>query len=79
MLFSFLGGIGWGEILLIAFIVLLLFGANRIPELMKSLGKGIKEFKSGMKEVEKEIESSDISNQKEENKSNNSNKKNLAG
>ena len=40
--------IGWGEILLIALIILLLFGARKIPELMQSLGKGMKSFKDGM-------------------------------
>ena len=40
--------IGWGEILIIALIVLLLFGAKKIPELMKGLGKGVKSFKDGM-------------------------------
>jgi sec-independent protein translocase protein TatA len=45
-------GIGWQELLLIALIVLLLFGARRIPEVMRSLGKGIRELKKGMKEVE---------------------------
>ena len=40
--------IGWAEILLIALIVLLLFGAKKIPELMKGLGKGVKSFKDGM-------------------------------
>ena len=39
------------EILLIALVVLLLFGAKKIPELMKSLGEGVKNFKSGMKET----------------------------
>ena len=40
--------IGWTEVLLIALIVLLLFGAKKIPELMKSMGKGVKSFKDGM-------------------------------
>ena len=48
--------IGWAEVLLIALIVLLLFGAKKIPELMQSLGKGMKSFKAGMKEAEKDIE-----------------------
>jgi sec-independent protein translocase protein TatA len=39
------------EILVIALIVLLLFGGKKIPELMKGLGKGVKSFKDGMKEV----------------------------
>lgn len=44
--------IGWPEILLIALIVLLLFGAKKIPELMKGLGKGVKSFKEGMNSLE---------------------------
>lgn len=44
------------EILIIAFVVLLLFGGKKIPELMKGLGKGVKSFKEGVKEVEKEID-----------------------
>lgn len=44
--------IGWPEILLIALIVLLLFGAKKIPELMKSLGKGAKSFKDGLNGIE---------------------------
>jgi sec-independent protein translocase protein TatA len=48
-------GIGWQEILLIALIVLLLFGAKRIPEVMRSVGKGIRELKKGMKDIESEV------------------------
>lgn len=44
--------IGWAEVLLIALIVLLLFGAKKIPELMKGLGKGVKSFKEGVNGVE---------------------------
>ena len=44
-------GLGMQEILVIALIVLLLFGGKKIPELMKGLGKGVKSFKDGMKEV----------------------------
>ena len=44
-------GLGLQEILIIALIVLLLFGGKKIPELMKGLGKGVKSFKEGMKEV----------------------------
>ena len=44
--------IGWQEILLILLIVLLLFGARKIPDLARSLGKGIKEFKKGMHDIE---------------------------
>ena len=44
-------GLGGPEILLIALVVLLLFGGKKIPELMKGLGKGVKSFKEGMNEV----------------------------
>jgi len=44
--------IGWQEILLILLIALLLFGAKKIPDLAKSLGKGIREFKKGLHEIE---------------------------
>ena len=47
--------LGTPEIILIALVVLLLFGGKKIPELMKGLGKGVKSFKEGMSEVEKEI------------------------
>lgn len=50
------GNVGAGEILLIALIVLLLFGGKKIPELMKGLGKGIRSFKEGMNNIEKDIE-----------------------
>ena len=44
-------GLGMQEILIIAFVVLLLFGGKKIPELMKGLGKGVKSYKEGMNEV----------------------------
>jgi sec-independent protein translocase protein TatA len=52
----FLGNLGTGEIIVIALIVLLLFGGKKIPELMKGLGKGVRSFKDGINEVEKQIE-----------------------
>lgn len=48
-------GLGLQEILIIAFIVLLLFGGKKIPELMRGLGKGVKSFKQGMKEIDDEV------------------------
>lgn len=51
----FLGNIGTGEIILIALVVLLLYGGKKIPELMKGIGKGVKSFKDGMNEIEKDI------------------------
>lgn len=55
----FLQNFGIWEVLLIAFVVLLIFGGKKIPELMKGLGKGVKSFKDGMSEVEKEIKDID--------------------
>ena len=49
-------GLGMQEILVIALIVLLLFGGKKIPELMKGLGKGVKSFKDGMKEIDTDAE-----------------------
>ncbi|MBQ0149302.1 MAG: twin-arginine translocase TatA/TatE family subunit [Bacteroidales bacterium] len=53
----FLQNLGAGEIIIIALVVLLLFGGKKIPELMHGIGKGVKSFKNGLNEVEKEIES----------------------
>ncbi|MBO7467373.1 MAG: twin-arginine translocase TatA/TatE family subunit [Bacteroidaceae bacterium] len=50
-----IGTLGTTEIIIIALVVLLLFGGKKIPELMKGIGKGVKSFKQGMNEVEKEI------------------------
>lgn len=58
----FFGNLGAGEIIVIALIVLLLFGGRKIPELMNGLGKGIRSFKEGMNNIEKEIENSDTPN-----------------
>lgn len=54
----FLGNIGGSEVLIIAIVVLLLFGGKKIPELMKGLGKGVKSFKDGIKGLEDDIEGS---------------------
>ncbi len=55
MITAFLGNLGWGEIAIIAFLILLLFGGKKIPELMKGVGKGIRAFKQGMSDVQDEI------------------------
>ena len=47
--------IGWTEVLILAFVVLLIFGGKKIPEFMKGLGKGVKSFKEGLREVDDEI------------------------
>lgn len=51
----FLGNFGTGEIIIIAMVVLLLFGGKKIPELMKGIGKGVKNFKDGVSGIEKDI------------------------
>ncbi|HEY0066276.1 MAG TPA: twin-arginine translocase TatA/TatE family subunit [Flavisolibacter sp.] len=53
-----MGNFGWTEILLIAFVVLLLFGGKKIPELMRGLGRGVREFNDAKSNVRKEIEDS---------------------
>lgn len=52
----FIGGVGMQEVLLIALVVLLFFGGKKIPELMQGLGKGVRSFRDGMNNIEKEIE-----------------------
>ena len=61
----FIGGLGMQEVLLIALVVLLFFGGKKIPELMKGLGKGVRSFKEGMNNVEKEIDEIKDSERKE--------------
>ena len=51
----FLGSLGSQEIIIIALVILLLFGGKKIPELMRGLGKGVSQFKKGMKDIEEEI------------------------
>jgi sec-independent protein translocase protein TatA len=53
------GNLGAGEIILIVLVILLLFGAKKIPELAQGLGKGMKEFKKSLKDVEEEIKKTD--------------------
>lgn len=49
-IFLFIGNMGPWQIAIVALAILLLFGGKRIPELMKGLGSGIKEFKKGLKD-----------------------------
>ncbi|MDH6359148.1 twin-arginine translocase TatA/TatE family subunit [Parabacteroides sp. PF5-9] len=55
----FLGNLGTGEIVIIAIVVLLLFGGKKIPELMKGIGKGVRNFKDGVKGIEDDIKIDD--------------------
>ncbi len=66
MIKAFIGGLGLSEILVIALVVLLFFGGKKIPELMKGLGKGVRSFKDGMKEVESGINDDDKEEVKKE-------------
>lgn len=56
MSLPFMVSIGGWEVLLIFLVVLLLFGAKRLPELAKGLGKGIREFKGAVEGIEKELD-----------------------
>ena len=53
---AFFGGLGGWEILLIVLVLLIFFGAKKIPELARGLGRGIREFKDATKEIKSEIE-----------------------
>lgn len=55
-IFLFIGGLSTTEVVIIFVIILLLFGAKRIPDLMKGIGKGIRSFKEGMNDVKEEID-----------------------
>lgn len=63
------GNLGATEIILIVLVILLLFGAKKIPELAQGLGKGMKEFKKSIKDVEDEIKSTDDEVKKSDKKS----------
>lgn len=63
--YLFLGNMGVTEIIIIALIILLLFGGKKIPELMKGLGKGVKNFKDGVNGVEKDIKGDSEKNETE--------------
>ncbi|MBD2770083.1 twin-arginine translocase TatA/TatE family subunit [Hymenobacter sp. BT664] len=58
-LILFLGDIGGSELMLIMVVILVFFGANKIPELARGLGKGIREFKDASSEIRREFEQAD--------------------
>ena len=60
------GTIGWPEIILILLVVLLLFGAKRLPEMGRALGKGIREFKRSIKGLEDELDAPEKEEKKNE-------------
>ena len=53
---GFIQNIGGGSLVLIILVIILLFGAKRIPELARGLGRGIREFKDATKEIEDDLE-----------------------
>jgi sec-independent protein translocase protein TatA len=62
------GNLGAGEIILILLVILILFGAKKIPELAQGLGKGMREFKKSLKDVEEEIKVDDKDERRTEKK-----------
>ncbi|MEF9924274.1 MAG: twin-arginine translocase TatA/TatE family subunit [Muribaculaceae bacterium] len=64
------GSLGTPEVIIIVFVILLLFGGKKIPELMRGIGKGVRSFKSGMNEIQDEINTPSASDdtKKEEDK-----------
>lgn len=61
-------GLGYQELLIILVIVLILFGSSRLPELARSLGSSVKEFKKGVNEARSEDDSTSAAAKKEEEK-----------
>jgi sec-independent protein translocase protein TatA len=53
------GRVGWGEVVLILGVLLLLFGARKLPEIARAIGKSLKEFKKATKDVKKELTADD--------------------
>ncbi len=63
-----MGNLGSGEILLIVLVILILFGSKKIPELAQGIGKGMREFKKALNDVQEDIKISDKSDSKDEKK-----------
>lgn len=63
------GNLGAGEIILIVVAILILFGAKKIPELAQGIGKGMKEFKKALKDVEEDVKITDKNDSSSDKKS----------
>jgi len=63
-----MGNLGAGEILLIVLVILILFGSKKIPELAQGIGKGMREFKKALNDVQEDIKISDKSDSNNEKK-----------
>ena len=57
MLFALVGPLGWSELLIIFFIILIIFGPRKLPEVAEAMGKSIQKFKRASREAREEIES----------------------
>jgi len=57
MLFALIGPLGWSELLIIFFIILIIFGPRKLPEVAEAMGKSIQKFKRASREARDEIES----------------------
>ncbi len=55
-IFAFIGPLGWSELLIIFFIILIIFGPRKLPEVAEAMGKSIQKFKKASREVKDEIE-----------------------
>jgi len=62
------GNLGAGEILIIVLVILVLFGAKKIPELAQGIGKGMKEFKKALNDVQEDIKITDKKDSSDEKK-----------
>lgn len=62
-------GISWQELLVVALIILLIFGAKRVPEIFRSMGSGVNEFKKGLREGSEESPTDNASEKKQANTS----------
>lgn len=56
---AFLGNLRWPEVIIIAIVILLLFGGKKIPELMRGVGKGLRSFKEGLNDISEEVNKDD--------------------
>ena len=57
MIFALIGPLGWSELLIIFFIILIIFGPRKLPEVAEAMGKSIQKFKRASKDAREEIES----------------------
>ncbi|MGD8414441.1 MAG: twin-arginine translocase TatA/TatE family subunit [Candidatus Latescibacterota bacterium] len=66
--FALIGPLGWSELLIIFFIILIIFGPRKLPEVAEAMGKSIQKFKKASKDARREIETGLDNNDEEESK-----------